>query len=56
MSVDLRKLDDINSSTIAWLVTMASHVPSRRLSLLNASERIRRSILVLKLDQVLVAQ
>jgi hypothetical protein len=56
VSVDLRKLDDINSSTIAWLVTMASHVPSRRLSLLNASERIRRSILVLKLDQVLVAQ
>lgn len=56
VSVDLRKLEDINSSTIAWLVTMASHVPSRKLCLLNTPERIRRSIQVLKLDQVLVAQ
>lgn len=56
LSVDLRKLEDVNSSTIAWMVTMAGHVPVRRLFLLNASERIRRAIQVLRLDQVLVCQ
>jgi hypothetical protein len=53
LSVDLRKLDEINSSTIAWLVMLAGRLPDRRIYLLSVSDRIRRSVEVLKLTDVL---
>lgn len=56
LSVDLRKLEEINSSTIAWLVNMAGMMPDRRIRLLQVAPAIQRSLAVLKLDQVLVCE
>ena len=53
LTVDLKKLEEVNSSTIAWLVMLAGRLPDRRVYLANVSDRIRRSIDVLKLADVL---
>ena len=54
LTINLRKLEEINSSTIAWLVMLAGRLPDRRLYVAEVSDRIRRSIDVLKLGEVLV--
>lgn len=54
LTVDLKKLRDLTSSTIAWLVTLAQQVPTRRLNLVGASDQMARSIRVLRLDQTLL--
>ncbi len=54
LTVDLHKLTEVTSSTIAWLVTLAQHVPEQRLHLTGVSTVIRKSIRVLRLEAVLV--
>lgn len=54
LTVDLSSLEEITSSAIAWLVTLASHLPGRRIHLVGAAPIIRRSLIALRLGDVLV--
>jgi hypothetical protein len=54
LTVDLRSLDEITSSAIAWLVNLANHAPHRRIFVVGACPIIRRSLVVLRLNDVLV--
>ena len=54
LEVDMRHVEEITSSVIAWLVILAQHLPEQRLHLLHASPQVRRSIQVLQLGRVLV--
>lgn len=56
LTVDLRKLEEVNSSTIAWLVMLAGRLPDRRIHLISVSDRICRSVEVLKLTDILAIQ
>ncbi len=54
LTVDLSSLEEITSSAIAWLVTLASHLPDRRIRIVGATQIIRRSLSALRLTDVLV--
>ncbi len=54
LTVDLKSLDEITSSAIAWLVNLANSLPNRRLYVVGACPIIRRSLIVLRLNDVLV--
>jgi anti-anti-sigma regulatory factor len=56
LTVDVSRLDELNSSTIAWLVTLAQKVPGGRLALRGANETMRRALGVLHLEQILVPE
>jgi hypothetical protein len=53
MVVDVSRLDELNSSTIAWLVTMAQRIPSGTLALVGANQVMKRALKVLHLERVL---
>jgi ABC-type transporter Mla MlaB component len=53
LTVDVSRLEELNSSTIAWLVTLAQKVPGGRLTLRGANETMRRALGVLHLEQIL---
>jgi hypothetical protein len=53
MTVDVSRLDELNSSTIAWLVTMAQRIPGGHLTLLGANQAMKRALKVLHLERVL---
>jgi len=53
MSVDVSRLDELNSSTIAWLVTMAQRIPGGFLKLKGANLAMKRALKVLHLERVL---
>jgi len=53
MVVDVSRLDELNSSTIAWLVTMAQRIPSGTLTLVGANSAMKRALKVLHLERVL---
>jgi hypothetical protein len=55
MLVDVSALPELNSSTIAWLVTLAQRLPGGRLSMQGLAPHLRRAIAVLRLEQVLVS-
>ncbi len=55
MLVDVSRLPELNSSTIAWLVTLAQRMPGGRLSMQGMAPHLRRAIAVLRLEQVLVS-
>jgi anti-anti-sigma regulatory factor len=52
--VDVSALHDLNSSTIAWLATLAGHLPQRRLILRGANAGMARSLRALRLDSTLI--
>ena len=54
LTVDLTVLEDLTSSAIAWLVTLATHLPDRRVHLTGVSPTIRRSLIALHLAEILV--
>ena len=54
LSIDCAALEELTSSVIAWLVTLASHLPDKRLHLLHVAPVIRRALLALHLHQILV--
>ena len=54
LTVDLASLEELTSSAIAWLVTLASHLPDRRVHLVGVAPIIRRSLLALHLGEILV--
>ncbi len=54
LTVDLEKLEELTSSAIAWLVTLATHLPERRIFLTGVKPIIRRSLLALRLSEILV--
>ena len=54
LTIDLSSLDEITSSGIAWLVNLAAHVPTKRLYIAGAAPVIRKSLIVLRLHEVLV--
>jgi anti-anti-sigma regulatory factor len=56
LTVDVSRLDELNSSTIAWLVTLAQKVKEHRLALRGANETMRRALGVLHLEQILVPE
>jgi anti-anti-sigma regulatory factor len=56
LSVDVSRLEELNSSTIAWLVTLAQKVPGGRLALRGANDTMRRALGVLHLEQILVPE
>jgi hypothetical protein len=56
VSVDVSRLDELNSSTIAWLVTLAQKLPGGSLKLRGANETMRRALAVLHLEKVLVPE
>jgi ABC-type transporter Mla MlaB component len=54
LTIDLEALDEMNSASIAWLVTLAQHLPGSAVRLVGVNETIRRALRVLHLDRVLV--
>lgn len=56
LTVDAGRLEELNSSTIAWLVTLAHKMPDGRLMLRGASQGMRRALTVLHLEKVLVPE
>jgi len=54
LTADVGRLEDLTSSVIAWLVTLAQQMPDGRIHLKGANDSMRRAIQVLKLGQVLV--
>jgi hypothetical protein len=55
LTADVSALDELNSSTIAWLVTLAQQLPGGLLVLRGANHTMRRALGVLHLEKVLVA-
>jgi hypothetical protein len=53
LTVNVTQIREPGSSTIAWLVNLASHMPNRRIELIGASESLRRAIGVLRLETTL---
>ena len=53
VSVDVSRLGDLPSAVIAWLVTLANRLPSRRLALIGASQRTVQALKVLRFDHIL---
>jgi hypothetical protein len=56
LTADVSRLDDLTSSTIAWLVTLAHQMPDSRLYLIGASDGMKRALAVLHLEGVLIVQ
>ncbi len=56
LTLELSKIDEITSTVIAWFISLANHVPERRIHLRNVSPTLRRSIKVLRLDALLVIE
>jgi ABC-type transporter Mla MlaB component len=54
LTVDVSSLDEMNSASIAWLVTLAQHLPGSAVRLIGVNDTIRRSLRVLHLDRVLI--
>ncbi len=52
--VDASRLTELNSSTIAWLVTLAHRLPRGSLTLVSAAPKLRRALEVLRLERILV--
>ena len=52
--IDLAHLKEITSATIAWLVTLARHMPTQKVTIRGAGDSTRRSIRVMCLDEMLV--
>ena len=56
MTVDLRLMEEMTSSAISWLTTLAQHLPNCRLHLINVPPTVQRTIQVLGLDLILVVE
>lgn len=56
LTVDVGALDELPSSVIAWLVTLANQLPEHRLRLVEVSAVMSRTLQVLRLNQVLLVE
>ncbi len=56
LTVDVSNLDELPSSIIAWLVTLANQLPEHRLRLVEATPVMARTLQVLRLNQVLLVE
>ncbi len=56
LTVDVSRLDEFNSSTIAWLVTLAQRLPGGKIALRGTNLTMRRALGVLHLEKVLVPE
>ncbi|MBA3709560.1 MAG: STAS domain-containing protein [Planctomycetes bacterium] len=54
--VDVSRLDDLTSSTIAWLVTLAQKLSGGTLRLRGINDTMRRALAILHLDRILVPE
>jgi hypothetical protein len=54
VTVDMHRLTDTTSTVIAWLVTLAGKTAAGRIHLARPSDRILRSVRILRLEHLLV--
>ena len=54
LTLDLSRVEDITSTVIAWFISLANHVPEKKVRLVGASAALRKSIKALRLEQILV--
>jgi hypothetical protein len=56
VTVDVSQLDDLTSSTIAWLVTLAQKLPAGSVRLRGVNDTMRRALGILHLDRILIPE
>ncbi|MBA2479371.1 MAG: hypothetical protein H0V44_01815 [Planctomycetes bacterium] len=56
VTVDVSRLEDLNSSTVAWLVTLAQKLPIGSVRIQGMNDTMRRALAILHLDRILIAE
>jgi hypothetical protein len=56
LTLDLQRVEEVTSTVIAWFISLANHLPEKKVRLVSASPSLRRSIKVLRLQAILVCE